>query len=243
LRARGDLSLLERVLRHRLGHVAAPHKRAQILGELADLLVELERSSEALAVRLSAVEIDPSLPLHHQAAWDAASAAGNLDAYVSVVEALLSDERADRSAHVRCELLLRLGEVLEKERGDLDRAAALYAQAEGTGVRAVDVSRAQARVAGQRGDSAAQMRLLERLANLGEAEAETRSDALYRLAEVQLASTDSVDDGLATLEKALADDFRAERAALVLRPASEAHPDRADLRDGYAPVGRRSGGD
>jgi tetratricopeptide (TPR) repeat protein len=243
LRTRGDLELLERVLRHRLGHVTAPHKRATVLGELADLLSELERSSEALAVRLQAVEIDPSSPLHHQAAWDAASAAGNLDAYVSVVEALLSDERADRSAHVRCELLLRLGEVLEKERGDLDRAAALYAQAESTGVRAVDVWRSQARVAGQRGDSQSQVRLLEQLANLGEAEAETRSDALYRLAEVQLASADAIEDGLGTLEKALADDFRAERAALVLRPASEAHPNHAALLDVYEPVARRSGDD
>src|SRR5690606_2437180 len=148
---RQDWPLLERVLRARLGYVRVPHRRAEIMGLLGDVLDgHLDRQDEAFEHRLEAVRTDPGSPVLHQAARDHASRLGgaHLDDYVSVVETLLSDERADTNAHVRCELLLRLGEVLEKERQDLGRAEELYALAEATGVRKVDVWRAQARVAG-----------------------------------------------------------------------------------------------
>jgi tetratricopeptide (TPR) repeat protein len=241
LKARGEHELLRRVLDHRLSYVDAPHRRARIYEQLAELLAEaLEQPDAALDARLHAVRTDPGSPVHHQAAWDQASSMGQLDRYVSDVEALLSDERADRSAHVRCELLLRLGQVLETERGDLERAAALYGQAEATGVRTVDVWRAQARVAGARGDSDEQIRLLEQLSNLGEDQAETRADALYRMAEVQLANAETVEDGIAALHKALADDFKAERAAMILRRATEEHVGDERLLDSYEQVARRS---
>ncbi|HHH28695.1 MAG TPA: tetratricopeptide repeat protein, partial [Polyangiaceae bacterium] len=241
LRAREEHELLRRVLEHRLSYVDVPHRRARIYQQLADLLTEaLDRPDAAFEARLSAVRTDPGSPIHHQAAWDQASAMGKLDGYVSVVEALLSDERADKSAHVRCELLLRLGEVLEKERGDLDRAAALYGQAESTGARTVDVWRAQARVAGARGDNEEQMRLLGQLAGLGEDQAETRTDALYRMAEVQLADAETLDDGIETMRKALGDGFKAERAAMILRRASEQHIESVGLLDVYEQVARRT---
>ena len=246
LRAREEHALLERVLRHRLGYVDKPHTRGRIYAALGDVLSgPLERPDAALEARLEAVKADPGLPPIDQAAWDLASSLGQLDSYVSVVEALLSDERADTSPLVRCELLLRLGEVLEKERNDLDRAAALYGQAGATGVRTVDVWRAQARVAGARGDASEQMRLLGQLANLGEDQAETRADALYRLAEVQLASADTLDEGLESLKKGLADAFKAtpprtERGAMILRRACEDHPLHEGLLDVYEQVARRS---
>jgi predicted Zn-dependent protease len=165
---------------------------------------------------------------------------GKLERYVSEVEALLSDERADASAHVRFELLLRLGQVLEIERKDLDRAAELYAQAETTGVRKVDVWRALARVAGARGDSSEEARLLGLLASLGEDQSETRADFLYRLAEVRLASADTLMEGVEALTKAVDQDLRVERAGLVLRRASEQHPDDESLLDLYERVARRS---
>ncbi len=246
LGARGEHGLLERLLRHRLGYVDKPHTRGRIYAQLGEVLAgPLGQPAQGLAARLEAVKADPGSPLHHQAAWDLAVSLDQLDSYVSVVEALLSDERADSSALVRCELLLRLGEVLEKERGDLDRAAALYGQAGATGVRAVDVWRAQARVAGARGDAAEQLRLLGQLANLGEDQAETRADALYRLAEVQLASPDTLEEGLASLQKGLQDAFRSnpprtERAAMILRRASEQHASHEGLLDVYEQVARRS---
>ena len=240
LEQRGEPELLCRVLEHRLTYVKTPHRRAEVYAALAQTLSGLERSDDALEAMLQAVNTDPSSPIHHQAAWELAASQGKLDAYVSVVEALLSDERADTSPHVRCELLLRLGAVLEKERNDLDRAHALYAQAEATGVRTVDVWRAQARVAGARGDQPEQIRLLEQLASLGEDQAETRADALYRMAEVQLASEETFEEGLATLGKALEDSFKAERAALILRRASEHHSDHLGLLDAYEQVARRA---
>ncbi|MEM6788246.1 MAG: tetratricopeptide repeat protein [Myxococcota bacterium] len=250
LRSRGDFSLLERVLRHRLEHVDVAHVRAAVLGELGTLLeTHLERPDEGVELHLAAVHADPSSPLHHQAARDAAHRRDQLDAYVSQVEALLADERADRNPLVRCELLLRLGEVLEKERHDLDRAVTLYRQADATGVRTVDVWRAQARVAGAQGDSAEQMRLLAQLANLGEAEAETRTDALYRLAEVQLATRETLGEGVATLRRALAEDFRGERAAMILRRAVDRFGGEKDDHDDdgllevYEWVARRCGDD
>ena len=241
LRKRQELPLLEKVLRHRLRYVSKPHARAQIFSELGDALAgPLERPDAGLEALLEAVKTDPGSPLHHQRAWDLASRHGALEAYVSVVEALLSDERADANAHVRCELLLRLGEVLEKERNDLERAAALYGQAEATGVRTIDVWRAQARAAGARGDSEEQMRLLGQLAGLGEDQAETRADALYRMAEVQLASGDTLEDGLASLQKGLADAFKAERAAMILRRTCEQYPNHEGLLDVYEQVARKS---
>jgi len=244
LAARGEHDLLKRVLDHRLSYIHKPHARAAVLATLGELLAgPLERPEDGLAARLEAVKTAPGSPLHHQAAWDVASRLDSLGSYVSVVEALLSDERADTSAHVRCELLLRLGEVLEKERNDLDRAGALYGQAEATGVRTVDVWRAQARVAEAQGAHDEQMRLLQQLANLGEDQAETRADALYRMAEVSFASSETLDEGLTSLGKALADDFKGERAALILQRACNQHPDHVGLLDLYEQVARRSEND
>lgn len=241
LRERNQPELLLRVLDKRLGYVDGAHTRAAVLSDRAAVLHgSLDRSSEALDARLEAIKTDPSSPLHHQAAWDLASELGAMERYVTDVEALLSDERADKSAHVRCELLLRLGEVLERERQDYARAAELYAQAETTRVRQVDVWRAMARAAGARGDEAEQVRILGMLANLGEDQAETRSDALYRLAEVQLAAAPTVDDGLAVMQRALDTDFKAERAAMILRRACDEHAHVA-LLDTYERVARRSG--
>jgi tetratricopeptide (TPR) repeat protein len=243
LRERGEHELLTRVLDTRLPHVAQPHKRAAIFAQKGDALEARGAAEDAFAARLEAIKADPGSPLYHDAAWHTATAVGAFDRYVSVVEALLADERADDSQLVRCELLLRLGEVLEKSRNDLERAAGVYKEAAATGVRQVDVWRAQARVAGARGDDGEQMRLLGLLASLGEDQAETRADALYRMAEVQLASADTLAEGVTALERALEDHFRGERAAIVLRRAADAHasaPAYGALLDAYDRVARRS---
>ena len=243
LKKREQHDLLLRVLDKRLGHVEQAHKRAAIFAARADVLVICERPDEALTACLESIKSDPGSPPLHEAARELAKSMGALERYVAEVETLLSDERTDNSAHIRCELLLRLGEVLERERNDYERAAALYAQAESTGVRQVDVWRAEARVAGARGDEAEQVRLLGLLASLGEDQAETRADASYRLAGVQLASEATRAEGVAALERALDVAFRAERAGLLLRSSSEQFPHDLDLLDVYERVARRSGDD
>src|SRR5690606_35039869 len=140
----------------------------------------------AFEARLEAVDADPGSPLLHTGLRELASELDRVGDYQAHLEAILKRSRRDTDAMTRCEVLLRLGEIEEKgER--FDAAAALYDQAEATGVREVDVLRARARVAGARGDETEQMRILEQLASLGEDQVETRADALFRIAEVQLA--------------------------------------------------------
>jgi tetratricopeptide (TPR) repeat protein len=240
LREQKEFELLHRVLETRLAGKQPPRRRAEILAKRAELLeTALQRPDDALDARLQAMRCDPASPIHHQAAWDLAARLAQLDRYVAEVGSLLSDT-PDSDAHVRCELLLRLGEVHEKDRRDLDQARDYYAQAESTGVRTVDVWRAQSRLAGARGDEPEQLRLLGLLASLGEDQVETRASALYRMAEVQMASAESLAEGIESLRRALEDDPRIERAGMILRRAADAHPGDKDLLDLYERAARGS---
>ncbi|MFO7566599.1 MAG: tetratricopeptide repeat protein [Enhygromyxa sp.] len=240
LRKRGDFGLLRRVLDTRLANVKAPRRRAKILGSLGDVLEhDLQQPDEALEARLEAVETDPSSPLLHDAVKELAIRLGRTERYAKLLEDRLATMRRGDEALVRCELLLRLGEVMES-RQEYGRAAELHAQAEETGVRQVDVWRAQARVAGATGDSERQVELLSRLANLGADQAETRADARFRMAEVFLADPESVEDGITELNAALEDDARWDRAAIILARACEQHEGNEALLDLYEKVARRS---
>ncbi len=243
LRDRGEHELLLRLLEARLEYVHSPFRRGAILGERADVLHKLGRADEAFETRLQATAADPGSPLLHEGLRELASSIGELDKYVAHLEGLLERSRRDTDAMIRCEVMLRLGEVHEKELEDFDAASEMYNQAEATGVREVDVLRARARIAGARGDEDEQMRILEELANLGGDQVETRADALYRIAEVQLAADETVDQGLDTLRKALDDHHRPARACKVLMRATELHPTHEGLLDAYETVARDSGDD
>jgi len=221
LAERGDDELLRRVLETRLHHVDNRRRRAEVLSELARLHAKAGNLPRALEQVLAAVAADPGSPPLHDQAHEIANTAGQIHRYVEELEQQLEKARRTSDVHVRCELLLRLADVLERDQADLERAADLLAQAEGTGVREIDVWRALARVAAGRGDTESQMRILERLAALGEDAAETRADALYRMAEVQLADPDAIDAGLAALHDALAVDARHERATRILLRATD----------------------
>lgn len=238
----GEFELLKRVLTARLSYVASPRGRCEILSELADVLDgQLNRAEEALDVRLRAIESDPTFPLQHEAARGLALRLNQLERYISTVESLLNTVRRGSDSHTRCELLLRLGELMEKDRNDLNRAAKLYAQAEETGVREVDVWRAAARVAGALGNTEKQIRLLNNLTSIGEDQVETRVSAHYSLAEVQLAREDTLERGLETLSKALENEPRYERAGVIMGRASEIHRQNEDILAFYERVARKSG--
>ncbi|MEM9460609.1 MAG: tetratricopeptide repeat protein [Myxococcota bacterium] len=242
LTARGDHALLLRVLQTRLQHVGEGRRHAEVLSDLAELYEgegALNDPQKAFETRMQAIEEDPGSPVHHERAHALASTLGLLDRYIDDVETQLERARRNTDVQVRCELLLRLGSAMET-RGDFDRASELYAQAEATGVREVDVWRASARLAGARGDTAQQVRLLEKLAELGEDGSETRADALYRMAEVHLAHADGLDEGVDTLRRAMADAARPERAARILRRAAEAHPPHAELLELYDQVAHKT---
>ncbi len=236
----GEVADLDRVLVARLGRMQSPHRRADILAQRAELLEgALDRPDEALETRLEAIRCAPGSPVHHQAAWDRAEEQNGLGRYVTEVESLLADAR-ETDLHVRAELMLRLGQARERLDGDLDSASEWYAQAEQTGVRQADVWRAQARIAGARGDDPEQLRLLNQLATLGEDEVETRADAQYRVAEVQLAARETLDEGAQSLREGLRADARIERAASILRQAADAFGDHEGLIDLYEQVARQS---
>ncbi|MEX1367983.1 MAG: tetratricopeptide repeat protein, partial [Nannocystaceae bacterium] len=240
LRTRGEHDLLLRVLQTRLSSVDNERRRAEVLAALARLYEgPLDDAPKALDTRLEALEQDPGSPVHHDHARELAVRLDALDRYIDEVDALLERNRRNTDVHVRCELLLRLGEAMQT-RGDLDRAADLLQQAEATGVREVDVWRAQARLAGERGDTETQVAFLGKLAELGEDDSETRADALFRMAEVHLSHADGIDDGVATLRRALADAAKPERAARILRRAAEAHEPHVELLELYEQVARSS---
>ncbi|RLB62338.1 MAG: hypothetical protein DRI90_09285, partial [Deltaproteobacteria bacterium] len=244
LRQRGEYDLLVRLLDARLGYVQSPYRRGLILGEKATVLAEqLDRPADAFTTRLEAIENDPGSPTLHDGAWELAVSVDQLDRYVERLETLASQARRDTDAMVRCELFLRLGEIAEKHGNDFDQAGKRYEQAKETGVREVDVLRAQARAAGASGDEEEQLRLLNHLASLGEDQAETRAGALYRVAEVQIANVDSLDSGLEALRTALDDSPNLERAASILRRATEQHEHNDLLLDAYEQVARDSGDD
>lgn len=240
LTERGEHALLLRVLQTRLHHLEGGRRRADVLADLATLYEGPQgEPGKALDARLEALEQDPGSPVHHQRACELAERTEQLDRYIEHVAELLERARRNTDVHVRCELLLRLGEAMAR-RSDFDRAAELYAQAEATGVREVDVWRASARLAGARGDTEEQVRLLGQLAELGEEQSETRADALYRMAEVHLSHEDGLEEGVATLRRALADHARPERAARILRRATDAHPPHLELLELYDSVARKS---
>lgn len=236
---RGDYGLLKRVLQTRLTHAQGPRRRAALLGALADLWQRhLGDPERGLTHWLEAIEADAGIPDLHDKARAAALELGKLDAYVDVLETLLERARRNTDVHVRCELLLRMSEAMA-ERSDFTRALEMLNAAEETGVREVDVWRAQAKLAGAQGDTAGQMLLLEKLTELGEDHEQTRGDALYRIAEVQLASEESIADGIDSLRNAFTELPRPERAARILGRASESAPMNLELLELFDHVARR----
>ncbi len=243
LRDRSEHTLLQRVLLARLQSADTARTRAQVLGELADLQAQhLKKPEAALESRLAALRADPGSAPIHDAARSQAQASGDVENYVRVVESMLDKTRRTTDVYVRCELLLRLAEASEVDRHDSGRASELLQAAEALGVREVDVWRATARVAGARGDTATQMRYLERLAELGEDATETRADALYRMAEVYLASGET-SSGARSLEDALEMTPRYERACRILSRATADADASPDLLALYDRVARKTGDD
>ena len=242
LRDHEEYELLRRVRETRLTHITNPRIRGKIQSDLADLLeTEFEKPDDALELRLSAIESDAVLPDYHKAARDLASRLSKLDEYVSKVESMLEKTRRPTDVHARCELLLQLGEVMESDYENLEKAAQLYTMAEETGVREVDVWRAAAKVAKSLGKNEDQVRLLGLLTGIGEDQEETRANALYSLAEVQLSHEDTLEEGLKTLTTVMDEDPRFERAGLIIRRASEIHPGNDDILDLYEQIVRKSG--
>ncbi|HEY8427868.1 MAG TPA: tetratricopeptide repeat protein, partial [Sandaracinaceae bacterium] len=242
LLARGEAQLALRAIDMRLASVGSPESEARMLARKAEILERLERGPEALDALLRAVSLAPQEASYHERARGLAKATGAAARYAETLSALADRLRRKEEAAFKSELLLRLGEVTEVDLGDLDAAAGLYEKVEKLGVRTVEAWKALARVADARGDSAEEVRVLRKLAGAEDAQvpAEVRTQALYRIAEVELAAGD-VERGLSTLRSALEREPRYARAGAILQAAAQELPESDALLDLYEEVARASG--
>jgi hypothetical protein len=218
LEERGELELLEQILRSELSLEPRAVVRAAGMARLANVLERRGASAEAaFELRLAALELDPVSPRLHEAALSAARAREECPRLRALLEKLLTRANRPGDAYARCEICLRLGASALEER-DLARALAHYREAEACGVREADVWRAQLRLAVEHGDAPLQRELLARLSTLGEAELEGEGgeELLYRMAEIRLASADTRDEGMLCLRDALAHAPRPARVGRLL---------------------------
>ncbi|MEE9386760.1 MAG: hypothetical protein V3V08_25365 [Nannocystaceae bacterium] len=203
--SRGDTRPLERLLEAEASAARGSFERARLWAELARLRQSRGDAPPDAVFRawLRVIADQPASPEYHRATYEAATRCEKLELYVKKLEVLCSDTAVSSDPYARCEVLLCWGEVLERDLGDPQRALQLYAEAEQTCVRTIDVWRYQARLAAKLGDIPRQTEILERLANAGEGEPQTRSAALYTLAEIQLSRGETAAMGVAALERAL----------------------------------------
>lgn len=121
----------------------------------------------------------------------------------------------------------------------LVRAAELYQRVEALGARSVDAWRAIGRVARKRGDRVEEIRVLRRLVAAGadtqglegegDLDESQRTDALYRIAEVELRTEETLESGLDTLRDAVRRDSDHARAAHIAARAARTSGDHAGL--------------
>lgn len=243
LRLRGDAPLLIRVLRSRLSHGPEGEAKAEILGDLADALDTTGRGDEALGLRLQAIQDAPGSASLHRAAAEQAARLGQSQRYVDSLTALIERARRKADTVIAADLLIRSAEIIEREFGDLDRAAEIYGRVEAQGHRLVEAWMGLARIAAARGDSARQVELFERIQGAPDdaMSPELRARAAFGLAEIHLAAPESRDAGVAAMRRALEHDPRYTVAEPILRRTLAAAPDHAELLALYEEVVREIG--
>jgi tetratricopeptide (TPR) repeat protein len=246
LRERGRVELLMRLLDAREKLVQDDAARAELLDAKADVLAgPLGKPEEALAARLTAIELQPDDDALHARARALSVASSALDRYLERVGALADEagrKKDDAAQRRAARLLLRMGEAIEQELSDFDRAAGLYARVESSGHHVALAFMATARVAGARGDVGEQRRVLQHITELGaeQVSAEEKRTARFALVQLELAHENLRDAGVASLERALADSGYDAQAKALLRAAIAAAPSHLRLSALFAEVARAS---
>lgn len=217
---RGEHELLLRALDMRLGRVPERVTQAEILSDMADVLdTRLGRSSEALDARLRALYLAPGSGPIQEATRGLALRAGGIQRYVDALTELAERYRRKEENALTADLYMRLGSVYERDLGDLVKARDAYSRVEAGGEKQIQVWSALERITGALGDKPEQMRLLAALASTDASvipEAD-RTDAYFRLAEIEMMSKDSIERGLASLSRALERSPEYPRAATILQ--------------------------
>jgi len=238
----GEFELICRILETRISKEMKPKKKSELLSQLADILEnQLHQLEKAFQTAVESLELDPINPARYDSAKNLALKLGKIDEYLSKIESLLEKFRRDTDALIRCTILLQIGDIYEKEKGDLQKALEIYSQAENFRVRLVDVWRAMARVSGALGDKTKQMHFLELLASMGEDQEETRASALYSMAEILLADSETINEGIETLKKAMDENPRYEWANSIISRAAKEFVNDDRIFSLYESIARKSG--
>ena len=245
LLAANEQELLLRALRARLSRTADGSAKASALDSVATTLETLGRSGEALDARLEALPSFADDDAAHRATRELAKRTEQSVRYVEAVRSLAKSIE-DRSIAGR--LLLRAGEATAEDLLDARGAVADLEKAHAEGAPERDVLRAldrAYRAAGVENSVAPLRAVLARRADPEgpEDEQEQRVDARYRLAELDLSRDETRTEGRQTLEAALDDDARYDRAAAMLAAACASAPDDAELVALYERVARSLGED
>ena len=243
--AHGEGELLLAVLERRLATNPDLHSQARLLGDIAETLdSQLGRHNEALDALIRAIGVMPSRTDLHERARELAKRTRQTQRFVDAVDAVVDRLRRKDDPPLIANLLMRAGEALEHDAGDLRAAANLYRRVEILGERLAEAFYAQARVAAALGDTAEQARTLDKMFELAGADGEptpAQVDALYRLAEIFLGSETRRRQGFELLERAFAAEPRWAQAGRLLRQAAAGDPGDDRILQMYERVARNGG--
>ncbi|MEZ4404089.1 MAG: tetratricopeptide repeat protein [Kofleriaceae bacterium] len=249
--AHGQADTLLRVLEMRLSQLqqspSGEHaSQARLLHDMAEVLdANLGRTADGLDAMINAIGHAPARFDLHDKARVLAAKIGETRKYVDAVEAVVDRLRRKDDPPLVATLLLKAGEALEHDANDPRAAAGLYRRVEMLGERLAEAYYAQARVAGALGDNDEQARALDSMLRLagtdgGEPSA-AQIDALYRLAEIFIASPTRRAQGIDLIEQAFAAEPRWAQAGRVLKAAAAAEPGDARVMALYERVARNGG--
>jgi tetratricopeptide (TPR) repeat protein len=246
LLAHNEAETLRRVLELRLAASSEAQSQARLLADLADVLDQhLDRSPDALDALIKALNHAPARVDLHDRARALAKRINQTTKYVEAVDAVVGRMRRKDDPPVVAGLLMKAGEALEQDGGDLRGAAALYRRVEMLGERLAEAYYAQARVAGALGDTDEQARALDQMLQLAGSDAAEPStaqlDALYRLAEIFIQTPSRRKQGVDLIERAFAAEPRWAHAGRVLKIASSHDASDARVMALYERVARNGG--
>jgi tetratricopeptide (TPR) repeat protein len=217
---RGELGVLADALGKRAVAAKSPEAQAEAYREIADVRTQLGDDAGAFEAVLAALQAMPEDAGLHARAREVARAAGLIERYLDMVETVVDRRRRRDDGPLVAKLLLTAGDIVENDLADPPRALGFYRRANDVGDLPAEASTALARV-GASCDPAERTRALDRLARLAREalSAPDRADALYRLAEAQLATAETREAGLDTLSAAMEAMTIPERALGIVRDA------------------------
>ncbi len=243
--AHGEGERLLEVLEKRLATNPEARSQGRMLSDMAETLDgQLGRSVEALDALIRAINVMPSRTDLHDRARELAKRTNQTKKFVDAVEVTVDRLRRKDDPPLIANLLMRAGEALEQDTNDLRGAANLYRRVEILGEKLAEAFYAQARVAAALGDTAEQARTLDKMFELAGTDTEptpAQVDALYRLAEIFLASDARKKQGFELLERAFQAEPRWAQAGRLLKAAVTNDPGDDRIFAFYEKVARNGG--